>query len=286
MTREYDEEDEEYEEEYEYEYEAQEAGEGSTLAAGDPLNRSLALGFLAMVPMFLVYEFALVATRGSERNTSELVLFRLFAPFGEWSDLARRVVLGVAAVYAFVYCLRRHWALGPRIARVVLEGAVGAIAIGPALIGLVHLLGDSLPPLVLSDGPEMRAPGLAQAAFVFGAGAYEEIVFRVGAYSALYFCFLRVGQFLGFRLGISSVLGEIAGLFGSAALFSAFHLAVFVAWLGPGGEEFDLSIFTYRALAGMLLGILFRWRGPGVAAWTHGLFNLALLLGAGPEVFL
>jgi hypothetical protein len=277
-----------YEDEYEEddEYEDDEELEGEGAEAGDALNRSLALGFLAMVPMFLVYEFALVATRGTERNTSELVLFRLFAPFGEWSDLARRLVLGAAAGYALVYCLRRHWALGPRVARIVLEGGIGAVAIGPALIGLVHLLGDSLPGLVLSGDPETQAPGLAQAAFVFGAGAYEEIVFRVGAYSALYFCFLRVGQFFGLRLGVSKIAGELAGLFGSAALFSAFHLAVFVAWLGPGGEEFDLSIFTYRALAGMLLGILFRWRGPGVAAWTHGLFNLALLLGAGPEVFL
>ena len=36
----------------------------------------------------------------------------------------------------------------------------------------------------------------------------------------------------------------------------------------------------------ILLGLLFRWRGVGVTAWTHGLFNLALLLGAGPDVFL
>jgi len=272
----YDEEDEELEEQ---------DGE-STPGDGDALNRSLALGFLAMVPLFLVYELALIATRSGERNTSELVLFRLFAPFGEWADSARRVALAAAAACALVVCLRRHLALGPRIARIAIEGAIGAIAIGPALIALIHLLGDSLPPLVLAGGPETRAPGLAQAAFVFGAGAYEELVFRVGAYSALYLCFVQVGLFFGLRRGISGLLGDVAGLLGSAALFSAFHLAVFVAWLGPGGEEFDLSIFTYRALAGMLLGILFRWRGPGVAAWTHGLFNLALLLGAGPEVFL
>lgn len=283
MSRAYD----EYEEEDEDEDDDWEEGDEEYAPwAGDGLHRSLALGFLAMVPLFLVYELALVATKSSERNTSELVLFRLFAPFGEQADLARRLALAAAAAYALVVCLRRHWALVPRIARVAGEGAIGAIAIGPALIGLIHLLGDSLPPLVLSTGPETSAPSLAQAAFVFGAGAYEELVFRVGVYSALFVCFVRVGRFLGLHRGPAHVVGEAAGLLGSAALFSAFHLAVFVAWLGPGGEEFDLSIFTYRALAGMLLAILFRWRGPGVAAWTHGLFNLALLLGAGPEVFL
>ena len=120
-----------------------------------------------------------------------------------------------------------------------------------------------------------------------GAGAYEELVFRVGAYSALFTVASRVSVFLFGAAGpVARGVSEFVGLVGSALLFSAFHLALLVRWLGPGGEDFDPAIFTYRALAGILLGILFRWRGPGVSAWTHGLFNLALLLGAGPNVFL
>ena len=41
----------------------------------------------------------------------------------------------------------------------------------------------------------------------------------------------------------------------------------------------------WRLLAGILLAGLFRWRGLGVCAWAHGLFNLGLVLGAGPGVF-
>ena len=78
---------------------------------------------------------------------------------------------------------------------------------------------------------------------------------------------------------------ELVGLLGSSVAFAAFHLEVAVAWLGVGGEEFHPAVFTYRVLAGVLLGLLFRWRGPGTAAWAHGLFNLALLLGASPDVF-
>jgi hypothetical protein len=48
------------------------------------------------------------------------------------------------------------------------------------------------------------------------------------------------------------------------------------------GEPFDSSTFTWRFLGGCLLGALQRWRGLGVVAWTHALFNLAMLLGAGP----
>ena len=260
-------------------------------AGPDLLARSLALGYLAMVPMILVYELALLSTADGMRNTSELLLFRLFEPLGTQADAARWSVLGLGAVFALATCLRhpfksnRGGALGPRLFRVIAEGVLGAIALGPVLIGLVHLLGGELANLPLADGPS-RPPTLSQAAFVFGAGAYEELVFRVGAYSAFYWSSLRITTFLGLSSRVARVLAEAVGLFGSAALFSAFHLAVFVAWLGPGGEAFDLPVFTWRALAGILLGLLFRWRGPGVAAWTHGLFNLALLLGAGPDVFL
>lgn len=256
--------------------------------AGTPpsaLRRGVALGFLAMLPMLFVYEAALVATGAVERSTSELVLFRLFALLGPYADLARRVALVVAAGAALAYCLRRHWALGPALARLVAEGVVGAIVIGPLLIGLIHLLGDSLPRLSLGGHPS-RPPDLAQAAFVFGAGAYEELVFRVGLYSAAYWATLRVLGFFGAGERLARGAAELVGLLGSSLLFSAFHLALFVAWLGPGGERFDAGVFTYRALAGILLGLVYRWRGPGVSAWTHGLFNLALLLGAGPDVFL
>lgn len=251
----------------------------------NPLRRGVALGFLAMLPMLFVYEVALVSTGTLERSTSELVLFRLFALFGRHADLARRLALSATAVWALAYCLKRHWALGPALVRIVVEGVVGAIVIGPLLIGAIHLLGDSLPRLSLGGDPS-RPPALTQAAFVFGAGAYEELVFRVGLYSAAYWATLRVLDFFGAGAALARGAAELVGLLGSSLLFSAFHLTLFVAWLGPGGERFDAAVFTYRALAGILLGLLYRWRGPGVAAWTHGLFNLALLLGAGPDVFL
>ena len=69
-------------------------------------------------------------------------------------------------------------------------------------------------------------------------------------------------------------------------IFAAFHLDVVTRLLGVGGEDFDRGLFLWRLLAGLSLAALFRWRGLAVAAWAHGLFNGALLLGAGPGVFL
>ena len=55
------------------------------------------------------------------------------------------------------------------------------------------------------------------------------------------------------------------------------------------GAAFLVGYFYQKAYAllipaGILLGLVFRLRGPGVAAWAHGLFNVALLVGVDPDV--
>jgi membrane protease YdiL (CAAX protease family) len=72
---------------------------------------------------------------------------------------------------------------------------------------------------------------------------------------------------------------ELVALLLSALVFSAFHLHSVQAWLGLRGERFDAGLFLWRVSAGLVLGGLFRWRGFGVAAWCHAVFNLGLALG-------
>ncbi len=252
---------------------------------GQELEGSLALGFLALSPLILVYEVAVAREFHGPRSTAELALFRLLEVFGPNADPVRWLLLIVVGALALRSCVKRHLGLGPALLRVAVEGALGALVIGPVLIGLVHLLGDWVPPPDLGGDPS-HAPRAARAAFVIGAGAYEELLFRVGAYSLLYLAGGAVFRFLGPQGPLARWGAEVTGLLGSSLLFAAFHLEAFTAWLGPGGEAFEQSIFTWRLFAGILLGLLFRWRGVGVAGWTHGLFNLALLLGAGPDVFL
>jgi hypothetical protein len=157
------------------------------------------------------------------------------------------------------------------------------------LVAAEALLGPALGAARLA-APAPQATGLATAARVLGAAAYEELVFRLGLVSL---CVLVAGALLRFLLGARDAArrapsaAAVALALGAAALcFAAFHLAAFTSWLGAGGEAWNAAAFTWRALAGMLLGGLFLARGIGVAAWAHGLFNLALYLGAGPDVFL
>ena len=280
-------------EDEEYEYEEDEAWEedepdpeavGGWLPARRSATReyaSLALGLLAMAPLFLAYEYGLAADASLPRSQSERALFRLFSLAPDVETLLRRLTLGGALLGALVLCYRRRVALGPSLVRVFLEGLVAAVALGPALAYGLRLLGLS------ADTPALATdPTLPTAARVLGAAAFEELLFRVALYGALYVLSRRLVLFFGVRERVSAWVADLIAVAGSALGFAAIHLSSWTGWIGPEGEAFDPGVFTWRLLAGVLLALLFRWRGPGVAAWSHGLFNLALLVGADPEVFL
>jgi hypothetical protein len=56
-------------------------------------------------------------------------------------------------------------------------------------------------------------------------------------------------------------------------LFSGAH------YVGPLGDSFALPSFTFRFLFGLALNVLFLWRGFGVAAWTHALYDVMVVTG-------
>ena len=55
-------------------------------------------------------------------------------------------------------------------------------------------------------------------------------------------------------------------------LFSAFH------YVGPLGEPMRLESFVFRSLAGLAFSALYLTRGFGITAWTHALYDVAVLL--------
>lgn len=247
------------------------------------LQRGLAFGFLALLPLFCVYEIALRASGGTTHNAAEFVLSLPLSVFGARADVARVIVLCACTGIALWTCYHAQLGLVGRVLRVAGEGALGAILLGPVLLLLQHAL--SLPePTSLSAPANM--PPIALGLFHFSGAAFEEIVFRVGLQSALYVLGLELVLYFTASRKLALGLAEAGSIAIAAVVFAAAHLRVFVHALGAGGDEFDPAIFAWRVLAGILLGILFRWRGPGVAGWTHGLFNLALFIGASPDVFL
>jgi membrane protease YdiL (CAAX protease family) len=112
-----------------------------------------------------------------------------------------------------------------------------------------------------------------------GAAPWEELVFRVGVYGALFLVARRTSAFLGLESLGERFVAELAALLGSAFLFAWFHLESAQRLIGSAGEPYQHGLFLWRVSAGILLGGLFRWRGFGVASWAHAVFNLGIALG-------
>ncbi len=244
-------------------------------------------GFLAALPLFLCYEWGVAAageTMG--RNSAELLLTAGLRPFGAHVDVVRWVVLAVLCVVVGWRMLpiegERVWR---SFLRTLAEGLVFAVVLGPILIGLVSLLDVS--PLATGFGADGLPPNpnLAQVARVGGAAIWEELLYRVGFYSICYLFIVRLAAFFGTVGTTWHLLADLVAILGSSLVFAALHLQSITSPLGVGGEPFDAAVFVWRLFAGILLAGLYRWRGLGVVAWAHGLFNLALFLGADPLVF-
>ena len=264
------------------------------------LERGLPLGLLAMTPLWLAYEWAQMQNGGALRNASEVLLTLPLRPTGTALESVRRAGLAVILLAALVHCVRRRLELVPLLLKVVGAGILGALALGPLLVFLVGRFGDALPPL-----PQLGEHSVGDSSFcwhVLGSAAWEECLFRVLLFPLLYLFFKELIEFIAGRqarddeddwegeqpgLGqrVHRISAELLAAIGSSLIFAGYHVSTVLSPLGIGGEPFRPALFTYRFLAGMLLVALFRWRGPGVAAWSHGVFNLALCLGAGPAVF-
>lgn len=103
-----------------------------------------------------------------------------------------------------------------------------------------------------------------QFALSLGAGLYEELVFRVMLVPFLVFLFTKTG--FGAKGSV------FAGIVVGALLFSAVH------YMGSMGDVFTLQSFTFRFLFGMALNALLMLRGFGIAAWTHSLYDVMVIL--------
>ena len=98
-----------------------------------------------------------------------------------------------------------------------------------------------------------------------GAGLYEELLFRVLLVSGLLLLARRV-------LGWGPTLANTFAVCVGALIFSTFH------YIGPFGDPFRLDSFVFRAIAGVAFSALYVFRGFGITAWTHALYDVLVLI--------
>ncbi|PQJ35173.1 CAAX protease [Salinibacter sp. 10B] len=232
------------------------------LRAYHRFTRSATYGVLSALPLFVLYEAMIVAVNtGASRPVrvgTEVWLKDLLAMTGARGGLILILIAVVAAVAA--YFLDRDKTIpvrGRYFAGIVGESIVYAIVVALLVSNLVAALFAVIPPL--------EGDLWTQLALSIGAGLYEELLFRVLLVGGLALLFRPFFDNHNAAYLLAAILG--------AALFSLAH------YIGPLGDPFALPSVTFRFAFGLALNVLFLWRGFGVAAWTHALYDVMVVTG-------
>ncbi len=135
---------------------------------------------------------------------------------------------------------------------------------------------ESPPPMMPTAEPERVLPRLellatmvssstARVVGFCGAGIYEEALFRLLLLPPVVWLLGIFPATRPWRLGLAIVATSV--------VFSAAH------YVGPHGEALEWFSASFRCFAGLFFATLFVYRGFGIAAGTHALYDVLVGLG-------
>jgi hypothetical protein len=218
-----------------------------------------------MTPLLVLYELG-VLLLGSHavRNGADVWLRQLLDLMG-FSQYFLLPLLTVAILLAWHYVSRQPWRVSPGVLyRMLAECA--ALAVVLVVIARVQ---DSLLSVFM---PGMSHSAIRAAIFdsfagwlgeivgYFGAGVYEEVMFRLIMLPAVAWSLKRCG--------FSTVQSLAGAILITSLVFAAAH------HIGAEGEPIVLRNFLFRTVAGAFFATLFVYRGFGIAAGTHALYDI------------
>jgi hypothetical protein len=228
-------------------------------------SRDLLTSIVLVFPLLLLYQIGVVLIYPLINGADFLTRF-LFQNVG----LSRSAYLAYTALVALVFAVavlvlrRRQQVHLARFVPVLLESAIYALTMG-SLIVLVMTRVFGINPR-LAAGALIGEQGLVgRVVMSLGAGFWEETTFRLGILGAVAALCERV-------IGMRHFFALVVALGVSSFLFSAAH------HIPPYGDPLHLGVFTFRMLAGVFFGLLFWFRGFAVAAYTHALYDIYVLI--------
>jgi len=233
------------------------------------------LASLAFVlPLLALYEGGVILLGAQAvRNGADVWLRQILdlLGFGQYFLLP---ALTVAVLLAWHHVTRDRWRLSAGVLYVMFaECAVLALV----LLGVGKLQGMLVRTLVAPQPAVAeiclavpwllagRGALLGRLLGFVGAGVYEEMLFRLLLLPPVAVCAERLGAQRNVRIASAVLL--------TSALFAAAH------YLGPHGETFDAFSFWFRFAAGAFFAVLFVYRGFGIVAGTHALYDIFVSLG-------
>jgi hypothetical protein len=222
------------------------------------------------LPLLILYEAlaaALSRFAGEQmRNGADVMLRSAFvAVAGSRGPLLFVLCVIGVSIWLIARDLRRGGRLEPKVFLwMAAESIAYALVFGVVIGTVTARLLRPFAPLAIGLAQQQLGVG-TRLMLSLGAGLYEELLFRVILVSGLLLLGRRV---LHFRPAIANAFAVAVG----ALIFSAFH------YVGPYGDPFRLDSFVFRTIAGVAFSALYVFRGFGITAWTHAIYDVIVLV--------
>lgn len=232
------------------------------------------------LPIFLLYHLAVVFL-GVQNATDPVTGTLLRLSMGDRSKYLL-ATLAIGVIFAGTFALLgRGQAFRPKkFLQIAIEGVIYAVAMR-VIAGVVvgRLFAGSIAAAATDLATEGRFVGFIMS---LGAGFYEELSFRVILFGLG--AKLLVSMFGHQKVVLSatgpatsnftfrSVMVMVGWAVACALVFSAIH------YIGAMSDPFQLASFTFRAILGLVLTLIYVTRGFAAAVWTHALYDVWVLV--------
>jgi hypothetical protein len=212
------------------------------------------------LPLIIIYELLIFSMNHSDivgiRNGADALFRQFFAMFGIYGFylVGFVIMLVLFLIYYFQITEKKREPFNKQFfLLMIMESMVYAY--------LLRLIMDRLLSVGLTD---VQALGNKEIfAMCIGAGVYEELVFRIIFLQAV----IIISRHL---LRFSRPSSIVTGVIVASLIFSGFH------YIGAFGDQLDVYSFFFRFLAGVILAVIFLFRGYGIAVYSHAIYDLLL----------
>lgn len=227
-------------------------------------TRSLLYSYLISLPLLLLYEVLIFISQPDSdqivRISVDVWIKTLFSYFD--NNVLSITLILVALVGIYILYRERNKLASLKFSyfmTMLIEASVYAFLLSVLIsITISNLL------QMVQVSPMESLSLLQQMALSLGAGLYEELFFRVILVSGLLWLFKHFFS----KKGTAYILAILL----AAIIFSLVH------YIGSMGDYFTLASFLFRFLFGLALNAIYIWRGFGMAAWTHALYDLMVIV--------
>jgi len=226
------------------------------------------LSLVFVIPMLVAYEAGVLwfaAEQPEVRNGVDVWLRGLLGQVGLGVHFLLPV-LTCGILLAWHHMARHSW----RVAPTVVAGMwVESTLLALLLVGIAQLQGRLFHLGGQAPAAAVAATGASPTSLLayFGAGIYEELLFRLLLLPSVAALLRLTGASMRVSLVTAAVLTSV--------VFAAAHYQLFTSV----GAPFDWFSFVFRSVAGMFFAALFLWRGFGIAAGTHALYDVLVVVG-------